>query len=231
MTMNRKHLLAAALFLSSSGAFAATASAQTGASCPTDGPEIIVRETIRVDGGVFDGQCRRYNAGDELGDGGQGEDQDPVFRLENGATLVNVVIGPNGADGVHTYNGATLDNIHWLDVGEDAMTIKSEGTTIVRNVEGYDAEDKFFQINAASTLQVSNCIIHRAGKALRQNGGTDFQINVTFDNCDINTMDEGIFRTDSDSSTARLTNSRLHDAGDLCIGPWGSCTESGNTNY
>jgi pectate lyase C len=203
----------------------------TGSSCSTSGQEVIVRETIRVTSGTFDGGCRRYTAGPELGDGSQDEGQDPVFRVENGATLRNVVIGNNGADGIHVYNGGTLDNIHWMNVGEDAMTIKSSGTVIVRNIEGYDSEDKFFQINAASTLQVSNCIIQRAGKALRQNGGTTFQINVTFDRCDINSMEEGIFRTDSSSSTARLTNSRTHDSGSLCIGPWSSCTQSGNTTY
>jgi pectate lyase C len=154
-----------------------------------------------------------------------------VFRVENGATLRNVVLGNNGADGTHTYNGATLDNIYWMNVGEDAMTIKSSGTTTVRNIEGYDSADKFFQVNAASTLNVSNCIIHRAGKALRQNGGTTFQVNVSFDRCDLNTLGEGVFRTDSSSSTARLTNSRLHNAGTVCIGPWASCTQSGNSSY
>jgi pectate lyase C len=203
----------------------------TGSSCATNGAQTTVNETILVTSGTFDGGCRRFNAGSALGDGSQDEGQDPVFRVENGATLRNVVIGTNGADGIHTYNGAVIDNVHWMNVGEDALTIKSSGTTTVRNIEGYDADDKFFQVNAASTLNVSNCIIHRAGKSLRQNGDTTFRINVTFDRCDINTMGEGIFRTDSSSSTARLTNSRLHDAGDLCIGPWASCTQSGNTNY
>lgn len=203
----------------------------TGSSCSTNGQQVAVNETIRVTSGTFDGGCRRYQAGSGLGDGSQDEGQDPVFRVENGATLRNVVIGTNGADGIHTYNGATLDNIYWMDVGEDAMTIKSSGTTTVRNIEGYNADDKFFQVNAASTLNVSNCIIHNAGKALRQNGGTSFRIVVTFDRCDINNMGEGIFRTDSSSSTARLTNSRLHNTRTLCIGPWQSCTQSGNTNY
>lgn len=203
----------------------------TGASCATNGAEVVVHATIRVTSGTFDGGCRRFTAGPELGDGSQDEGQDPVFRVENGATLRNVVIGANGADGVHVYNGGTLDNIHWMDVGEDAMTIKTSGTVIVRNIEGFDADDKFFQINAASTLQVSNCIIHRAGKVLRQNGGSTFPINVSLDRCDINTMDEGVFRTDSPSSTARLTNSRLHDAGSVCIGRWSSCTQAGITNY
>jgi pectate lyase C len=203
----------------------------TGSSCSTTGTQVTVNETIRVTSGVFDGGCRRYNAGSGLGDGGQSEGQDPVFRVENGATLRNVVIGMNGADGIHVYNGGVIDNVHWMNVGEDALTIKSSGTVTVRNIEGYDAEDKFFQVNAASTLNVSNCIIHRAGKALRQNGGTTFRINVTFDRCDINGMKEGIFRTDSRVSTARLTNSRLRNAGTVCIGPWASCTQSGNSSY
>ncbi|MFC4307941.1 pectate lyase [Steroidobacter flavus] len=203
----------------------------TGASCTTGGAQTTVNATIRVTSGTYDGGCQRFNAGSALGDGSQSESQLPVFRVENGATLRNVVIGTNGADGIHTYNGAVLDNIYWMNVGEDAMTIKSSGTTTVRNIEGYDAEDKFFQVNAASTLNVSNCIIHRAGKVLRQNGGTTFQINVTVDRCDINTMSEGVFRTDSSSSTARLTNSRLHNAGTVCIGSWSSCTQSGNTSY
>jgi len=203
----------------------------TGSSCTTGGAQTTVNATILVTSGTFDGGCRRFNAGSALGDGSQSEGQLPVFRVENGATLRNVVIGTNGADGIHTYNGAVLDNIYWMNVGEDAMTIKSSGTTTVRNIEGYDSDDKFFQINAASTLNVSNCIIQRAGKALRQNGGTTFRIDVTFDRCDINTMNEGVFRTDSSSSNARLTNSRLHAAGSVCIGSWASCTQSGNTSY
>jgi pectate lyase C len=203
----------------------------TGSSCATNGSETVVNQTIRVTSGTFDGGCRRYTAGSALGDGGQSEGQSPIFRVENGATLRNVVIGSNGADGIHVYNGGTIDNVHWTNVGEDAMTIKSSGTVTVRNIEGYDADDKFFQVNAASTLNVSNCIIHRAGKTLRQNGGTTFRIDVSFDRCDINDMNEGVFRTDSSSSRARLTNSRLHDAGTVCIGPWASCTQSGNSSY
>ena len=42
---------------------------------------------------------------------------------------------------------------------------------------------------------------------------------------------EGIFRTDSSSSTARITNSQLRNTGSMCIGPWRSCTGSGNTSF
>jgi len=73
--------------------------------------------------------------------------------------------------------------------------------------------------------------VNSMGKFLRQNGGTTFKITVNADRCDISNMSEGVFRTDSSSSVAKLTNSRLHNSGTLCIGSWASCSGSGNTNY
>lgn len=45
------------------------------------------------------------------------------------------------------------------------MTIRSSGTTTVSNIEGCDADDKFFRVNAASMLNVTHCLIHRAAAA------------------------------------------------------------------
>ncbi|WP_323816429.1 pectate lyase [Cellvibrio sp. NN19] len=203
----------------------------TGATCGSGGSTVNVSSTIVVSSGTYDGGCKVFNATSALGDGSQSESQKPVFRVENGATLKNVVLGNNAADGIHFYNGGTIDNIRWTNVGEDAMTIKSSGTVNVRNISGYAGSDKFIQVNAASTLNVSNCIVDDMGKFLRQNGGTTFKITVNVDRCQISNMGEGIFRTDSSTSVAKITNSRLHDAGSICIGKWASCTSSGITNY
>lgn len=201
-----------------------------GSTCQSTGSQTVY-ETIVVDGGTFDGRCQTFNPTSALGDGGQGEGQDPVFRLENGATLRNVIIGQNGADGIHVYNGGTLENIRWTNVGEDAMTVKSEGNVTLRNIEGYDGSDKFLQANAPSNITVSNCVVDNMGKFLRQNGGTTFEVNITVDNCDISNMNEGIFRTDSRRSTAHISNSRLRNAGRICIGNWASCTTSNLSNF
>jgi pectate lyase C len=204
-----------------------------GSTC-SGGNTTVVTSTIRVeDGGTFDGGCNTYTAGSELGDGSQDEGQDPIFRVGPGL-IRNVYIGSNGADGIHSRNGGDVENIHWSDVGEDAMTIKSptDGATVTAtNVEGYDSADKFLQANDDGTWIIKNCIVQNAGKFLRQNGGTTFPLHVEVDNCDISNMDEGVFRSDSSSSTARITNSRLNNAGDICIGSWGSCTYSGITYY
>lgn len=201
-----------------------------GSSCQSTGNR-TVSQTIVVNGGIYDGRCMTFNPTSALGDGSQNEGQKPVFRLENGATLINVIIGRNGADGIHVYNGATLENIRWVNVGEDALTVKSEGNVTLRNVEGYNGEDKFLQVNAATNLRVSNCVVDNMGKFLRQNGGTGFRINVTVDNCDISNMKEGIFRSDSSRSTAHISNSRVRNAGRVCIGNWSSCTSSNLSSF
>jgi pectate lyase C len=204
-----------------------------GSSC-SGGNTTVVSATIRVeDGGTFDGGCNTYTAGSELGDGSQNESQDPIFRVGPGL-IRNVYIGSNGADGIHTRNGGDVENIYWSDVGEDAMTIKSptDGATVTAiNIEGYNSADKFFQANDDATWIIENCVVKNAGKFLRQNGGKTFPLHVEVNNCDISDMNEGVFRSDSPNSTARITNSRLHNAGDICIGSWGSCTSSGISYY
>lgn len=89
----------------------------------------------------------------------------------------------------------------------------------------------FGQINAAATLNNSNCVVDTVAKFIRQNGGTSFRIVVNADRCQLSNLTQGVFRTDSSSSTARLTNSRLRNSGALCIGSWQSCTGSGNSSF
>ncbi|WP_185235291.1 pectate lyase [Teredinibacter franksiae] len=218
---------------SGGGSTGGGSSGSYGSSC-NGGNTTTVTATIRVeDGGTFDGGCNTYNGGGALGDGSQDEGQDPIFRVGPGLVR-NVYIGGNGADGIHTRNGGDVDNVHWSDVGEDAMTIKdpTNGASVyANNIEGYDSADKFLQANDDATWTVNNCRVDNAGKFLRQNGGTTFPLHVDVTNCDISNMGEGIFRSDSSNSTARITNSRLSNSGDTCIGSWSSCSSSGITNY
>jgi hypothetical protein len=191
-------------------------------------------ETFVVGAGqTFDGKGKRYTAGSALGDGSQDENQQPLFRLEPGATLVNVVLGGPAADGIHCQGDATLRNIVWEDIGEDALTIKGEGTVKLDGGSATNGDDKVFQINAASRFEVSNFKASNAGKFIRQNGGTDFKVEVVIDSCDISNMDEAIFRTDSDSSTVEMTNTRYSKIGDeLFVGvSSGNITQSNNTEY
>jgi len=216
----------------SAGAAGSSGSGGSGGTTPGNGG--IVNATIIVRAGeTFDGGGRRYVAGSALGDGSQSEGQKPVFRLEHGARIRNVVLGAPAADGIHCYGDVTLENIVWEDVGEDAMTIKESGTVVLNGGSATRADDKVFQINAASTFRVSNFRASDGGKFIRQNGGTTFRVDVFIDRCDISNMDEAIFRTDSSLSTVSMTNTRYSNIGDelfMGVNP-ANIRLSGNTEY
>lgn len=175
-----------------------------------------VDQTIVVASGeVFDGGCQIYRANpDTLGEGDQSEFQSPVFRLESGATLKNVLLGAPAADGIHLYGDVTLENVHWLDVGEDAMTVKEEGTVNLDCGSATLAEDKIFQINAASTVYISNFTAFDAATFMRQNGDTTFELKAFIDQCDISDV-ETVFKTDGPTSHVTMTNTRYHNISDV----------------
>ncbi|MBN1655664.1 MAG: pectate lyase [Deltaproteobacteria bacterium] len=197
-----------------------------------------VNQTIIVRAGqVYDGQCKRFVAGSALGDGSQSEDQDPVFTLQNGARLVNVILGSPAADGIHCEGNVTLANVIWEDIGEDALTIKKSGTVEIDGGEAYNGSDKVFQINAQSTFRITNFVAKNAGKFIRQNGDDSVnRVDVYINNCDISDMKECIFRTNSPFSSVTMTNTRYHNIGTSGHRLWydvnpANITESNNTQY
>ncbi|KQZ48612.1 hypothetical protein ASD54_17280 [Rhizobium sp. Root149] len=159
----------------------------------------VVDKTIVVDGTEFDGKGATYTASSKLGDGGQGEGQQPIFILKNGATLKNVTIGDNGADGIHVYGGATLKNVHWKDVGEDALTVKSPGDLNVIGGSASQAADKVFQVNADSNIYIKDFKADGFQTFVRTNGGQPITSNVTIEGGEF-TNGKTLFRTDSKTS-------------------------------
>jgi hypothetical protein len=172
----------------------------------------VVNETIVVEPGeTFDGGNQTYTAGSALGDGSQDEGQEPIFRLEEGATMQNVVIGDNGADGVHVYGDATIDNVHWTDVGEDALSIKDSGDDGIADVQvtnssAQDADDKIFQVNADAKLTIDNFVADNFGQFVRTNGGQqgDFEINLN-DITATNSKDS-LVRSDAEGIVVNASN-------------------------
>ncbi|MGO7133547.1 pectate lyase [Rhizobium leguminosarum] len=160
------------------------------------GHVIIVDTPIIVDGGVFDGKGATYTASSKLGDGGQSEDQKPIFILMNGATLKNVTLGENGADGIHVYGGATLENVNWLDVGEDALTVKSAGDVTILGGSAKGATDKIFQINADTHFVLKNFDADGFTSLVRTNGGKQIDAEVIIDGGSFSNG-TNLFRTDS----------------------------------
>ncbi|GAB3959863.1 pectate lyase [Streptomyces sparsus] len=136
-----------------SGLTLPTASAATWPSANGNEP---VSSTRSISGSVDGGMKRYYGTGD-LGSGNQDEDQGPLFKLADGATLKNVILGAPAADGIHCSGSCTLQNVWWEDVGEDAATFRGSGKTY-RVIGGgaRKASDKVFQFNGGGTLTISN---------------------------------------------------------------------------
>ena len=160
------------------------------------GNVITVNEPIVVDGGVFDGKGATYTASSKLGDGGQSESQSPVFILKNGATLKNVNLGENGADGIHVYGGATLENVNWQNVGEDALTVKSAGDVKIIGGSAKGATDKIFQINADTHFYLKDFIADGFTTLVRTNGGKQIDADVVIEGGSFSNG-TNLFRTDS----------------------------------
>ncbi|KAK0434221.1 polysaccharide lyase family 3 protein [Armillaria borealis] len=126
--------------LSSLATLAAACDAWTG-GLPTPTGTVSSSAVIEVAAGkTFDGGWKKYGRGS-------------IFYLHEGATLQNVIIGTNQAEGVH----CTLNFVWFEDVCEDAITIKNDEYGDYTNIIGggaYHAEDKVAQHNGCGTVNV-----------------------------------------------------------------------------
>lgn len=175
----------------------------------------VVHKTIYVGAGqVFDGKNATFSAGKELGDGSQSETQKPLFRLGPGATLKNVKIGDDGADGIHCYGDANLDNVHWKNVGEDALTSKGQanGKQAVINITNSSAagaSDKIFQLNGATKLNIDGFKADNFGTFVRTNGGFQGNWSINLKNIEANNGKFSFVKSDCNSLDVSLDNIKL----------------------
>lgn len=146
---------------------------------PRPSGEVEVDATIRVlEGQHFDGKMQRYYGVDDMGTSSQEENQDPVFRLSDGAVLENVILGDPAADGVHCYGSCTLRNVWWERVGEDAATFRGQKGGDVMLIDGGGASgalDKVFQNNGVGTMIIKNFYVEHFGKLYRSCGNCSRQ--------------------------------------------------------
>ncbi|MEL4886041.1 pectate lyase [Pectobacterium betavasculorum] len=174
----------------------------------------VVNETIKVGPGeTFDGGGKTFTAGSKLGDGGQAEGQKPVFELAPGATLKNVVFGDNAADGVHVRGDAKIDNVHWTNVGEDALTVKSNSgkpaNVEITNSSAQGASDKIFQLNADANLTIDNFKAKDFGTFVRTNGGQQGDWNLNLSNIDAENGKFSFVKSDSEGLNVKGNNINL----------------------
>ncbi|MFF3331365.1 pectate lyase [Streptomyces sp. NPDC002888] len=190
----RRALIAGSTALGITGAAIVTttmlSSAGAASSWPTASGSKSVSSTIKVSG-TYDGKLKKFSGAGELGGSGQEEGQDPIFELADGAVLKNVIIGTPGADGVHCKGSCTLQNVWWLDVGEDAASFKGKSSSAVYKVIGGGAKngaDKVLQFNGAGKLVVTGFRVENSGKLVRSCGNCKTQYKRTIVLSDIDVV-------------------------------------------
>ncbi|MEV6179319.1 pectate lyase [Streptomyces sp. NPDC052016] len=190
----RRALIAGSAALALSGAAVVTttmlSSAGAASTWPTADGSKAVSSTIKVSG-TYDGKLQKFYGTGALGGSGQDEGQDPVFELADGAVLKNVIIGTPAADGVHCKGSCTLQNVWWLDVGEDAASFKGKSSSSVYKVIGGGAKngaDKVLQFNGAGKLVVTGFRVENSGKLVRSCGNCKTQYKRTIVLSDIDVV-------------------------------------------
>ncbi|RPA72330.1 hypothetical protein BJ508DRAFT_319836 [Ascobolus immersus RN42] len=138
-------------------------------------------------GQSLDGKMMRYDRNSKVcADQTETGEKDAMFILEDGATISNVIIGPNQAEGIHCKGNCVINNVWWEDVCEDAATFKAaSGTSYVNGGGARKASDKVFQHNGFGTVAIKNFYVEDYGKLYRSCGncsGNGKARTVTIDN-------------------------------------------------
>jgi pectate lyase C len=164
-------------------------------------------KTIVVESGTFDG--KNENFGGQHGDGEQGENQPAVFVLRKGANLKNCKIVPPAGDGIHARGDNIIDNVHFSDVGEDAISMRSNfegGKLVIKNCSFKKAKDKVIQINRSCDLWIYNITVDDVGKIIRQDGGSKFSMTVHIDGINATNVRLAVFQSDSPNTKCWYKN-------------------------
>ncbi|CCA70730.1 probable pectate lyase [Serendipita indica DSM 11827] len=174
----------------------------------------VALPTASVISGSFDGGMKRFDrAGSSGACQGQSEtgEADAVFILESGATISNVIIGADQAEGIHCRGPCKLVNIWWQDVCEDAATFKQTGSGDVSYIIGggaFHAQDKIFQHNGAGTVSISNFYASDFGKLYRACGNCDksYERHVIVNNAKLDSGSAGVGININFGDTAKISN-------------------------
>ncbi|EKM76389.1 hypothetical protein AGABI1DRAFT_78861 [Agaricus bisporus var. burnettii JB137-S8] len=184
--------------------------------------------TASVISGSFDGRMVKY---DRRGSSGACQEQDEtgeadaVFILQSGASISNVIIGKDQAEGIHCRGPCTVTNVWWEDVCEDAITLKQTGSGDVSTINGggaFHAEDKIVQHNGRGTVRISNFFASDFGKLYRSCGNCDQsnERHVQVTNVCLHDGSEGVGINSNFGDTATLsgisTDSHPSDSSVCC---------------
>lgn len=112
---------------------------------------------------------REFDRGMKCAPGDTGS-KNAVFLLKEGATLENVIIGPDALEGVHCEGSCTVRNVWFRKVCEDAVSALGKGDVLIVGGGAQDAEDKVIQHNGSGRVTVRDYQVLNVGKVYRACG-------------------------------------------------------------
>ncbi|CAE6431469.1 unnamed protein product [Rhizoctonia solani] len=155
--------------------------AKRAASCsfPKASKTTSLKEPMTIKG-TFDGKLVRYDRGKKCSGQKEGGDKDAVFLLEDGATIKNVIIGANQAEGIHCKGSCNVYNVWFEAVCEDAITLKQKsGTSNIVGGGAKGAKDKVIQHNGGGSVKIDSYCVQDFGKLYRACGNCKTQYKRT----------------------------------------------------
>ncbi|TFK23589.1 pectate lyase C [Coprinopsis marcescibilis] len=106
----------------------------------------------------------------------EGGSRDAVFILQEGATLRNVVIGKDQAEGIHCLGACRLENVFFEDVCEDAITLNHKsGTSYITGGGAKHSTDKVIQHNGEGRVVIDSFYAENFGTFYRSCGNCKTQ--------------------------------------------------------
>jgi hypothetical protein len=184
---------------------------------PSSAGSVSISGTVNVSG-TFDGGMKTYCC---IGDGSQNESQDPMFKIANGGTLQNVILGSPAGDGVHCEGTCTIRNVWWNDIGEDAATFKGtgNGTSYVIGGGARSGSDKTFQHNGNGTVSISGFYLSGSGKLYRGCGNctSSYERHVKIDNVLLNDIDMVAGINSNWGDTATITRVTISNSSSVVV--------------
>ncbi|KAH6619900.1 putative pectate lyase E [Boeremia exigua] len=161
-----------------------------------------------------------------------GEGGLPVFRIADGVTISNLIIGPNQVDGIHCLGRCTIRNVWFRNVCEDAITGRGAGDILIEGGGATGASDKVVQHNARGRITIRNYTVTNSGKLYRSCGNcSNNQANsprhVTIENVRASGMTSDLVGINNNfGDTATISGSCGSNNSDVCENYLG--IESGN---
>ena len=142
----------------------------------------------------------------------------PLFELDDGATIQNVIIDHHAADGIHCKGTCTIKNVWFRYVCDDAVTAEtgSSGTVTISGGGAQGAHDKLFQDNSHGKFVIQNFYGQRLGKMYRAcgvgSGCSGTKGNVSISNSYAIGVDEVVGVTSGRDTVSDLQALHLPDA-------------------